>query len=196
MLSHSAVIVAEADGGASDLAGARLVAELCEDLRGLGNTSGAEWVPAADEAATGIDDDVTTVVAASGRYEGSRLTLLAEAQLLVGDQLGDCEAVVDLGDIDVTGSDTGHPVRRGGGALEGGPVRVILVERGELEAVERLTGPADPDRLVGDGARPFLAGQDHGGGAVGDRRTHEQTQRARDHARAQHLIERGAFSEM
>src|SRR6266550_4069573 len=196
VLPHSAVVVAEGDGGAGNLTGASLVAKLSEDLRGLGDAGGAERVPAADEAASRIDHDVATVIAASGRHERSGLALLAEAQLLVGDQLGDGEAVVDLGDVDIAGPDPGHPVGRFSRALERGPVSVILVERGELETVERLPRATNEDRLVGDRACPFLAGQDHGGGTVGDRRAHEQPQRARDHPRAEHLIERGALAEV
>ena len=103
---------------------------------------------------------------------------------------------MDLGDVDIAGPDPGHPVGRFSRALERGPVSVILVERGELETVERLPRATNEDRLVGDRACPFLAGQDHGGGTIGDRRAHEQAQRARDHPRAEHLIERGALAEV
>ena len=88
-------------GGVRHLARAGLVAQLDEDLGGLGHAGGAERVAAADEPAARVDDDVAAVVAAPGRHERPRLALGAEAQLLVGDQLGDREAVVHLGEVDV-----------------------------------------------------------------------------------------------
>src|SRR6266481_3110637 len=91
--------------------------------------------------------DVAAVVAPPRRDEGAGLALPAEAQLLVRDQLGDRETVVDLGDVDIRCTDTGHRVSRLGGAPECRPVRVVLVERGQLEAVQRLPGAANPDRL-------------------------------------------------
>src|SRR5213593_3478473 len=94
---------------------------------------------AADQSAARVDDDVTAVVAPAGGDERPGLPLGAEAQLLVGDQLGDGEAVVDLGDVDVPGADAGRLVRRRRRALHGRPVRVVLVQRGQLEAVEGLT---------------------------------------------------------
>ena len=81
--------------------GAGLAAELGEDLGGLGHAGGAERMAAADEPAARVDDDVAAVVAAPGRHERPGLALRAEAQLLVGDQLGDREAVVHLGEVDV-----------------------------------------------------------------------------------------------
>src|SRR5262245_20684379 len=173
MLAHSAVVVTETDGGARNLTRPRFVAKLRENLRRLCNAGRAERMTAADEATPGIDDHVATVLAAPGCDEGARLALLAEPQLLVRDQLGDGEAVVDLGDVDVTGRDAGHPVRRRRRPVQRRPVSVVLVERGELEAVERLAGSANPHWLLGDRARPFLAGQDHRRGAVGDRRAHK-----------------------
>src|SRR5262249_57125351 len=98
-------------------------------LRRVGDAGGAERVTAADEAASRIDHDVATVIAAPSLHEGSGLALLAEGQLLVGDQLGDGEAVVDLGDVDIAGGNPGHPVGRFSRALECGPVSLILVER-------------------------------------------------------------------
>src|SRR5881409_513555 len=149
VLTHAAIVVAETDSGVRNLTRARFVAKLSEDLRRLRHARRAQWMTAADEPTSRIDDDVAAVVATSGRHERSRLALLAEAQLLVGDQLGDGEAVVHLGDVDLSRRDPGHPVRRRGRPLERGPVSVILVERGELEAIERLAGSANPDRLVG-----------------------------------------------
>src|SRR5438093_10409058 len=151
---------------------------------------------AADQSAARVDDDVTAVVAPAGGDERPGLPLGAEAQLLVGDQLGDGEAVVDLGDVDVPGADAGRLVRRRRRALHGRPVRVVLVHRGQLEAVEGLTAAPDPHGRVGQRARPVFTGDDHGGRAVGDRRAHEQAQRARDHARAEHLVEGGALVEV
>src|SRR4030095_8834150 len=80
-----------------------------------------------DQAAAGVDDDVAPVVAPAGGHERPCLALLAEAELLVGDHLGDREAVVHLGEIDVAGADAGHAVRRGAGALQRRPVGGVLV---------------------------------------------------------------------
>jgi len=104
--------VREADLGVGDLPGAGLAAQLGEDLRRLRHAGGAERMAAADQSAARVDDDVTAVVAPAGGDERPGLPLGAEAQLLVGDQLGDGEAVVDLGDVDVPGADAGRLVRR------------------------------------------------------------------------------------
>src|SRR5262245_31645576 len=97
-------------------------------------------MPAADEPTARVPAHCTPLMPASCRHEGPRLSLLAEAQLLVGDQLRDGEAVVDLGDVDVPGPDARHAIRALGRALERRPVGIVLVERRELEAVERLAG--------------------------------------------------------
>src|SRR5207247_1084836 len=54
VLAHAAVVVGQPDRGVRDLAGAGLVAELDEDLRGLGHAGGAERMAAADQAAPRI----------------------------------------------------------------------------------------------------------------------------------------------
>src|SRR5207247_89542 len=97
---------------------------------------------AADQSAARVDDDVTAVVAPAGGDERPGLPLGAEAQLLVGDQLGDGEAVVDLGDVDVPGADAGRLVRRRRRALHGRPVPVVLAQRGQLEAMWRCAASA------------------------------------------------------
>src|ERR687891_140626 len=110
VLPHAAVVVGEADGGVVYLAGTGLTAELREDLGRLGYAGGAERMPAADQTPARIDDHVAPVVASPGRGERTGLALLAKAQLLVGDHLGNREAVVHLGQVDVTGPNAGHAV--------------------------------------------------------------------------------------
>src|SRR6266446_2542776 len=100
---------------------------------------------AAHQPAPRVHDDIAAVVAPACRDERAGLALLAEAQLLVRDQLGDRETVVDLGDVDVPRADAGHLICGLPRTRESRPVRVILVERRQLEAVERLAGAADPD---------------------------------------------------
>src|SRR5206468_1412054 len=88
VLAHAAVVVGEADGGVGDLARAGVAAQLSPDLGGLRDTGGAERMPAADQTAARIHDDVADVVTASGGHERTRLALGAEAELFVSDQLG------------------------------------------------------------------------------------------------------------
>src|SRR5438876_6204583 len=186
VLAHPAVVVREPDRRAGHLAGAGLVAELDEDLRRLGDAGGAERVTASDQPAARVHDHVAAVVAAPRSDERARLALAAEAELLARNELRDREAVVYLGEVDLARRDAGHPVRGLRRTPERGPLGVVLVERGELEAVQRLARPSDPDRLVGQPARPLLAREDHRRGAVGDRRAHEQAQGRRDHVLADH----------
>ena len=101
-----------------------------------------------------------------------------------------------LGHVDVPRGDAGHPVRRGRRASERRPVRVVLVQRRELKAVQRLSGPANPHGTIGQVARAVVCRQHDGRRAVGDGRAHEQSERRRDHARAQHLIDRRALLEV
>src|SRR3989442_10351467 len=148
VLANAAVVVREPDGGVGHLAGAGLTPELSEYLGGLGDSGGAERMAAADQPTARVHHHGAAVVALPVGHERPRLALPAEAELLVRDQLGDREAVVDLGDVHVARRDAGHPVRRSGGALERRPGRVILVERGPLEAVELLPRAAEPHRPV------------------------------------------------
>src|SRR6266849_1069251 len=163
VLAHPAVVVREGDGGVRHLAGAGLAAELDEYLGRLSHSGGAERMPAAHQSAARVHHDVAAVVAPTRRHEGTGLALPAETQLLIRDQLGDREAVVDLGDVDVLRPHPGHPVGRLGGPRERRPVSVVLVERRQLEAVERLAGAADPDRLVGEVPRALFRRDQHRG---------------------------------
>ena len=104
---------------------------------------------------------------------------LAEAEVLVGDELGDREAVVHLGEVDVLGSDAGHRERlprRLDGGREG--------REGPLPAADQRVGrqPGAPqvDRLVGELRRQVGASEQHGGGAVGGGAAVEQAERPRD----------------
>src|SRR5262249_55440855 len=121
-----------------------------------------------DQTAARIDDYIAAVVAAAGGDEGPGLTLGAEAELFAGDQLGDREAVVHFRDVDVLCLHAGGAIGGLRGALHGGPMGIVFVQRRELEAVERLTAAANPHGPVGQRARPVLARDDHRSGAVGD----------------------------
>src|SRR3989304_6152338 len=95
MFTHSAVVVSEADSGFRDLAGAGLAAELPEAPGGRGDPRRPERVAAADQAAPRVDHHRAAVVREPLLDEAAALALVAEAQLLVGDDLGDGEAVMD-----------------------------------------------------------------------------------------------------
>src|SRR4029450_8102355 len=135
--------------GIGNLARAGLAAKLREHLGGLRDTRGPERMAAADQPAPRVHYHVAAVVASPGRDERPGLALPAEAQLLVRDHLGDREAVVDLGHVHAARPAPRHAVRALRGALERGPAGVVLVQRGQLEAVERLAGAANPHGPVG-----------------------------------------------
>src|SRR2546422_4921917 len=118
------------------------------------SAGGAGGVTASDHPAAGVHAHVAAVVATPRGDERARLALAAEAELLARNELRDREAVVYLGEVDLARRDAGHPVRGLRRTPERGPLGVVLVERGELEAVQRLARPSDPDRLVGQPARP------------------------------------------
>src|SRR5204863_4571432 len=124
VLAHAGVVVGETDARARDLARARLAAQLPEGLAGLGHAGGAERVAAPDEAPARVDHDLAPVVGQPLLDEAPALALRAEAELLVGDDLGDGEAVVDLGEIDVVGAHARHAVRVCPGPRHRRPVRV------------------------------------------------------------------------
>src|SRR5207245_9462838 len=134
VLAHPAVVVREPDRRAGHRAGAGVAAELDEDLSRLGDAGGAERVTASDQPAARVHDHVAAVVAAPRGDERARLALAAEAQLLARNEFRDREAVVYLGEVDLARRDAGHPVRGLRRTPARGPLRVVLVERGELEA--------------------------------------------------------------
>ena len=196
MLAHPRVVVGEGEPRLGHLARAGLAAKLPEGLGGLGDPRGAEGVAAADQPAARVDHDLPAVVGQALLDEAAALALRAEAELLVRDDLRDGEAVVHLGEIHVVGSDAGHPVRLFRGPPHRRPARVVLGERGQREPVQGLAGAPDPHGPVRQIAGPLLAGDDDGGGAVGDGRAHEQAKRGRDHAGAEHLVEGRALLEV
>src|SRR2546428_110446 len=112
----------------SSRSSAGVAAERGEPPGGRGDPGGARRRAAADQPARRVHDDVASVVAPALRHERPRLALATEAELLVRDQLGDREAVVELGDVDVARRDASHPVRRLPGALERRPVGIVLVQ--------------------------------------------------------------------
>src|SRR4030095_4315069 len=120
VLAHAAVVVREPDGRVGNLTRAGLASELREHLGGLGDARGAERMAAADQPAPRVHHYVAAIVAPPGRDDRPRLALVAEAQLLIRDHLGDREAVVDLGHIHVGRRDTGPAVRALRGELESG----------------------------------------------------------------------------
>ena len=107
---------------------------------------------------------------------------LGEPDLLVDHQLGRGAGVVDLGAVDVLGADAG--------ALEGfrrqdGRAAAGRRGRGRCPSARRarIRGP------TARAARRRLAEQDDRGGAVGDRRAHQEGQRVDDHPARQHLLD-------
>ena len=105
-----AKIVLQGDASALDLALHCHASELPAKLRALGQASSPKRVTLRDETTARIDDTLTTkgeIISING-FAG--LTLLAESQCLVSNQLICAEAIVEFDHIDLIRCDTSHLV--------------------------------------------------------------------------------------
>ena len=102
----------QADPGALDLAVARLTPQVRGHLVEVGDAGGADGVALGDEAARHVDGDGPVAPRAAPVDEVARASRLAQLQVLVVDELGGGEAVVQLHEVEVLGR---HP-----GLLVGG----------------------------------------------------------------------------
>src|SRR5262249_45681166 len=100
-LRRAADVVAERDARILHLAAIRFALELLVVLVDHAHTRRARRMAEGLEAAVGVDGELAV------EREGAALdvvlggTLLAEAEVLVGQELGQREAVVNLGDVDL-----------------------------------------------------------------------------------------------
>ena len=116
------------------------------------------------------------------------LPLLAEPQILVGHQFGNCEAIVGGGHVHVLGPELCHGVGRLGcphGCLE----THVAPSPAQVGAVGGGSDALDPYRGVGELLRGFLGGEHHGGGPVCQRAGVIQLQGPGDNLRAKGLFE-------
>src|SRR2546430_4290035 len=143
----AAQVVREADPGPLHLPLARLAAELRHELVDHAHAGGADRVPVRLETARRVH----RLLAAERRTplldESAALAAAAEAEILVGQDLGDGEAVVHLGEVDGVGAD---PRLRVG--LLRGAHRRLEPDVAEAWAVVRLAGHhGEPDAERPDG---------------------------------------------
>ena len=96
--------------------------------------------------AAGVDRDRPAELDLAGGDERPALALLAEAPVLQLQQHGDREAVVQLGDVDVVGAESGPPVQRLGHRLGRQGRDRLAHQHRELDAGLRVG-----DAALGDG---------------------------------------------
>jgi hypothetical protein len=187
--------VLERDPGALDLSLFGLAAQLPGQFGALGQAGRAQRVALGDQAAGGIDHDLT---AEGGRFlldQLVRLALSRESQRFVSDQLVGAEAVVQLADIDLVGAYLSLLV----GALGGQLRHVGADDRHAVGVLGEGRGEVGDHRLTGDLDRPVpevvlvdvaLGGDDRAGRAVGGRRALQLGQRVVDHLRVLDVLQR------
>ena len=112
----------EADLRAFDLSRACLAAEVPDDLDDVGDAGGAERVALGEQAAAGVDRDLAADLGRAFVDQLAGLALAAEAEVLVVQELGGGEAVVQLDLAEVLGADAGLLV----GFLGGARVSVLM----------------------------------------------------------------------
>ena len=118
---------------------------------------------------------------------------LAQAQVVVVQQLGGREAVVQLDEVEILRVDTGLLVGLVGRGHAGQRVDIGLHLATLGVRVRRHHRRADLHRplllLLREGAEPLLGYEHRGGRAVARRAAHEQRVRIPDHLRAHDLLE-------
>src|SRR5438876_5612507 len=92
--------VGEADRGALDLTIAGLAPQVGGDLVDVGGAGGADRVALGDEAAADVDGGLAVAPRRAGVDEGARPTRLAQPEVVVVDELGRGEAVVELDQVE------------------------------------------------------------------------------------------------
>ncbi len=145
---------------------------------------GADGVAAGLEPARGVDGEIRAELGDAAGGELPALARLGEAQVLVVHNLGDREAVVALGDVDLLGGvrHAGHLVGRLGRLARGAEGREVpgRVELGVPVPGGHRIGDAAEDRVgVGELGRQVSAREDRRGGAVGRRAAVEEPERLR-----------------
>ncbi len=122
----------------------------------------------AEQAAAGVDREPAVDVGFAAFDRLGVLALFEQPQALDAEHLGDAEAVVDLGEVDLVGPDSGPLV----GVLGGCPGQRLECHRGGFgvdgAGAQRRGGQLDCP-AVGILLDRLVAHQDHCGGAVGDR---------------------------
>src|SRR5204863_3717309 len=92
-----------------------LTAELGDDLVHLAQAGGTDRLAVGDAAAVGVDREPAADLGLTGRDQRLLLAVLAEATLREVHDLGAALGVLELGDVDVLGSDASGGEGRGGG---------------------------------------------------------------------------------
>src|SRR2546428_5015445 len=190
-LGRAADVVAERHGRVLHLPPLGLALELLVVLVDHADARGPGRVAEGLETTVGVDRQlaVERKCAAADVLLGG--ALLAEAEVLVGEHLGQREAVVHLGDVDLLPriGDTGLRVRLPGRVLRRLPAQEVEV--GVLLRVgrERDRDRADEDEVVAMPLRQLAPGEDRRRGAVGLRGAVVEAEGPRDHAGAQRLLD-------
>src|SRR5947209_17479506 len=81
------------------------------------------------ETAAGIDGPLALETCATGLRVGAAFALVHKSEVFDRKDLGDCEAIVDLGEVDLLGADTGKLVsafRGGTDRGEGGDIALLI----------------------------------------------------------------------
>ena len=100
-----------ADLRAFDLAVAGLAAQVPDDFADVGDAGRAERVALREEAAAGVHGDLAADVRRALVDHAAGFAFAADAEVLVVQQLGGGEAVVELDQVEVLGPDAGLLVR-------------------------------------------------------------------------------------
>src|SRR5436309_3668591 len=190
-LRRAADVVAERDGGVLHLPPLGLALELLVVLVDHADPGGARRVTEGLETAVGVDRQLAVERERAAADVLLGRALLAEAEVLVGEQFGQGEAVVHLGDVDLLPRirDPGLRVRLPGGVL--GRLSAQEVEVRVLLRVgrERDRDGAHEDEVVAMPLRQLAPGEDRRRGTVGLRGAVVEAEGPRDHARAERFLD-------
>ena len=181
-----------ADLGALDLARTRLAPQMGGDFPHVGDPGGTDGVPLRLEPARHVDRHGAIAPGGSGVEEVDGSALLAQHQVVVVDEFGGGEAVVQFHQVEVRGADTGLLVGHGGGVAGQGvhigqDLAGLLPRVGGEDRGGNLYGPT----LLLERERAQFGPADHNGrrGPVAVGRAHGPGVRIGDHEVAHDLLE-------
>src|SRR3990172_8354487 len=194
VLADAAHVVRETDVRIGYLALPGFPAQLLDNFVGHGNPRGPNRMAFGFEAAVHIHGHLAPDVGPFLFDELAAVTFFAESEVFIGHDLGNGEAVVDLGDLDVFWRDLGHAVSLFAG-FHGRRQAHQMGAAQNGHARRRTAHAVQPDHFFAQGLGQALLGQNHAGGPIRVGATVVDAEWRGHRGRVHRLVQLDLFSE-